>query len=84
MENRLMITVDEDEIFDIMCDFGVVEDNLRNFLIVLNALKDHYDAEGMQDLYANTSVIIGYLTLIQTEFAKTITRTDEFLLKQNK
>ena len=82
MDNKVMITIDDDELFDIMCQFGEVEYKLSNFLIVLNTLKDHYDAEGMQDLYANTSVIIGYLTLIQTEFAKTISRTDEFLLKQ--
>lgn len=82
MDNKVMITIDDDELFDIMCQFGEVEYKLSNFLIVLNTLKDHYDAEGMQDLYATTSVIIGYLTLIQTEFAKTITRTDEFLLKQ--
>ena len=82
MANGLMITVDDDELFDLMCTYGAVEDKLRNFLIVLNALKDHYDDGTLNDMYATLSMIIGYLEVIQTEFAKTITRTDEFLLKQ--
>ena len=82
MENRLMITVDEDELFDIMCDYAGIEHEIDNFLIVLNALKDHYDADDLNPMYANLSVIIGYLEVIQTEFAKTISRTDEFLLKK--
>ena len=82
MANGLMITVDEDELFDLMCTYGAVEDKLRNFLLVLNALKDHYDDGTLNDMYASLSMIFGYLEVIQTEFAKTITRTDEFLLKQ--
>ena len=82
MANGLMITVDEDELFDLMCTYGAVEDKLRNFLIVLIALKDHYDDGTLNDMYATLSMIIGYLEVIQTEFAKTISRTDEFLLKQ--
>lgn len=82
MANGLMITVDEDELFDLMCTYGAVEDKLRNFLLVLNALKDHYDDGTLNDMYATLSMIIGYLEVIQTEFAKTISRTDEFLLKQ--
>ena len=80
MANGLMITVDEDELFDLMCTYGAVEDKLRNFLIVLNALKDHYDDGTLNDMYTTLSMIICYLEVIQTEFAKTITRTDEFLL----
>lgn len=82
MANGLMITVDDDELFDLMCTYGAVEDKLRNFLLVLNALKDHYDDGTLNDMYATLSMIIGYLEVIQTEFAKTISRTDEFLLKQ--
>ena len=78
-ENRLMITVDEEELFDIMCDYAEIEHKLHYFLIVLNALKDHYDGE-MKDVYANLMVITGYLTAIQTDLKKTMTRTDEFLL----
>ena len=82
MANGLMITVDEDELFDLMCTYGAVEDKLRNFLLVLNALKEHHDDGTLNDMYATLSMIIGYLEVIQTEFAKTISRTDEFLLKQ--
>jgi len=82
MENRLMITVDEEELFDIMCDYAEIEHKLHYFLIVLNALKDHYDGEMMNDVYENLMVIIGYLTAIQMDFKKTMTRTDEFLLKK--
>ena len=81
MEERLMITVDEEKFFDIMCDYSDIALKLDNFLIVLKALKEHYDAEMKNEMYANLSVIVGYLELLQAEFAKTITRTDEFLLK---
>ena len=83
MENKSMITVDEDELFDIMCTYGAVEDKLRNFLLVLNALKDHYDDGTINDMYATLSMIVGYLELLQTEFAKTITKTDELLIEKN-
>lgn len=76
-----MITLDEEKLFDIMCDYAGISLKLDHFLIVLNALKEHYDAEMKKDMYANLSVIVGYLELLQAEFAKTITRTDEFLLK---
>ena len=62
MDNKVMITVDEEELFDIMCDYAEIEHKLHYFLIVLNALKDHYDGEMMKDVYANLMVIIGYLT----------------------
>ena len=81
MNENVKITVDENELFDIMCDFGEVENKLRNFLIVLNALKDHYEEGMLNDMYATLSITTGYLEIILREFAKTISRTDEILLK---
>lgn len=84
MGNKLMITISEDELFDLMCEFGEVEYKLSNFLIVLEALKDHYDEEKKRELYANISMVIGFLTHVQEEFSRVIIKTDEFMLKQNK
>lgn len=81
MEDKVLTEVNGEELFDIMCAFAEIEHNVRDFLIVLNALKDHYDIERLKDAYANTNVVIGYLTHLQDEFEKTISRMDEILLR---
>jgi len=76
-----MITVDEEELFGIMCDYTEVERKIHNLLVVLNVLKDHYNGTELSELYAIISTITYQVVMIQKEFGKIISRTDEFLLK---
>ena len=81
MDNgKHLIMVDEEELFGLMCDYGQIEDKLCKFLVVLEALAFRYEERGCEELHANLCVIRGYLEMLQKEFAKTISRTDKFLL----
>ena len=81
MENKLMITVDKDELFDIMCDFTDVEHIMLNLIIVCNVLAEHYNGTQYNELYAFVSLLTNQLDMIQKEFRRVINRVDEFLLK---
>lgn len=78
---RLMITVDEEELFGIMCDYTEVEHKVHNLLVVLNVLKDHYNGTTLNELYAIISTITYQVEMIHKEFGKIISHTDDFLLK---
>ena len=79
-ENRLMITVDEDELFDIMCDFTDVEHIMLNLIIVCNVLAEHYNGTEYNELYAFVSLLSNQIDMIQKDFRRVINRVDEFLL----
>ena len=81
MENKLMITVDKDELFDIMCDFTDVEHIMLNLIIVCNVLTEHYNGTEYNELYAFVSLLTNQVDMIRKEFRRVINRTDEFLLK---
>ena len=81
MENKVMITVDDDELFDIMCDFTDVEHIMLNLIIVCNVLAEHYNGTQYNELYAFVSLLTNQLDMIQKEFRRVINRVDEFLLK---
>jgi hypothetical protein len=78
MEN--MITVDKDELFDIMCDFTDVEHIMLNLIIVCNVLAEHYNGTEFNELYAFVSLLTNQVDMIQKEFRRVINRVDEFLL----
>jgi len=81
MENRDMIIVDKDELFDIMCDFTDVEHTMLNLIIVCNVLAEHYNGTEYNELYAFVSLLTNQVDMIRKEFRRVINRTDEFLLK---
>ena len=78
MEN--MITVDKEELFDIMCDFTDVEHTMLNLIIVCKILAEHYNGTEYNELYAFVSLLTNQVDMIQKEFRKVINRVDEFLL----
>lgn len=78
MEN--MITVDKEELFDIMCDFTDVEHIMLNLIIVCNVLAEHYNGTEYNELYAFVSLLTNQVDMTQKEFRKVINRVDEFLL----
>ena len=78
MEN--LITVDKDELFDIMCDFTDVEHTMLNLIIVCNVLAEHYNGTEYNELYAFVSLLTNQVDMIQKEFRRVINRVDEFLL----
>ena len=78
MEN--LITVDKDELFDIMCDFTDVEHMMLNLIIVCNVLAEHYNGTEYNELYAFMSLLTYQVDMIQKEFRRVINRMDEFLL----
>lgn len=78
MEN--MITVDKEELFDIMCDFTDVEHTMLNLIIVCEVLAEHYNGTEYNELYAFVSLLTYQLDMIQKEFRKVINKVDEFLL----
>ena len=78
MEN--MITVDKEEIFDIMCDFTDVEHTMLNLIIVCNVLAEHYNGTEYNELYAFVSLLTNQVDMIQKELRRVINRVDEFLL----
>lgn len=80
MENKLMITVDKDELFDIMCDFTDVEHIMLNLIIVCNVLAEHYNGTEYNELYAFVSLLANQVDMIQKDFRRVINRVDEFLL----
>ena len=80
MENKLMITVDKDELFDIMCDFTDVEHIMLNLIIVCNVLAEHYNGTQYNELYAFVSLLTNQLDMIQKEFRRVINSVDGFLL----
>ena len=80
MENKLMITVDKDELFDIMCDFTDVEHTMLNLIIVCNVLAEHYNGTEYNELYAFVSLLTNQVDMIQKELRRVINRVDEFLL----
>jgi len=80
MENKLMITVDKDELFDIMCDFTDVEHIMLNLIIVCNVLTEHYNGTEYNELYAFVSLLTNQVDMIQKDFRRVINRVDEFLL----
>ena len=75
-----MITVDKEEIFDIMCDFTDVEHTMLNLIIVCNVLAEHYNGTEYNELYAFVSLLTNQVDMIQKEFRRVINRVDEFLL----
>ena len=81
MENRDMIIVDKDELFDIMCDFTDVEHTMLNLIIVCNVLAEHYNGTEYNELYAFVSLLTNQVDMIRKEFRSVINWTDEFLLK---
>lgn len=80
MENTNMITVDKEELFDIMCDFTDVEHTMLNLIIVCNVLAEHYNGTEYNELYAFVSLLTNQVDMIQKEFRRVINRVDEFLL----
>lgn len=82
MSCKNMVTIDKEELFDLMCKYGYVEDKICDFLIVLNALLLHYeDSSEHKEIHANLSVIEGYLKTLQKQFAETISMTDDLWLR---
>ena len=77
-----MITVDKEEIFDIMCDFTDVEHTMLNLIIVCNVLAEHYNGTEYNELYAFVSLLTNQVDMIQKELRRVINRVDEFLLTQ--
>ena len=75
-----MITVDADELFDIMCDFTDVEHTMLNLIIVCNVLAEHYNGTEYNELYAFVSLLTNQVDMIQKELRRVINRVDEFLL----
>ena len=80
MENKNMMIVDADEIFDIMCDFTDVEHTMLNLIIVCEVLAEHYNGVQYNENYAIVSLLTNQLDMIQKEFRRVINRVDEFLL----
>jgi len=80
MDEKKMITVDEDELFDIACDYIEIEHKIHNLLVVLEVLEEHYNGTSVNELYAIISTVRYQVQMIQKEFGKTISRTDQFLL----
>ena len=78
MEN--MVTVDREELFDIMCDFTDVEHTMLNLIIVCNVLAEHYNGTEYNELYAFVSLLTNQVDMIQKELRRGINRVDEFLL----
>ena len=78
MEN--LITVDKDELFDIMCDFTDVEHTMLNLIIVCEVLAEHYNGTEYNELYAFVSLLTNQVDMIQKGFRQVINRIDEFLI----
>ena len=81
MEDATMITVNKDELFDIMCDYTDVEHIILNLIIVCEVLAEHYNGTEYNELYAFVSLLTNQVDMIRKEFRRVINRTDEFLLK---
>ena len=81
MDNKVMITLDEEKLFDIMCDFTDVEHAMLNLIIVCNVLSEHYNGTEYNELYAFVSLLTSQMDMIRKDFRRVINRVDEFLLK---
>ena len=82
MNEKLMLTVDEEELFDIMCDYTDVEHTVHNLLVVLEVLEDHYREATVKELYAVISLILSQIEIIQKKLREAHDRADRFLLKK--
>ena len=80
MDNKIMITIDEEILFDVLCDFAETERNLHEFLIIIKGLTDYYEGEGKKEVNANLNVINNYLKMIQDKLKKTLSKADEYFL----
>ena len=81
MENRLMKSEDKEELYDIMHDYLLVEDKVKNLQVVLDIFTNYYDSIQEEEVCAVLGNVKCQLNEIETQLLKSIESTDMFLLK---
>lgn len=82
MDEKMMITIDFDKLYDILCDYLEVEDRIHNLLVVMKILEEYYNGTEMVEIYAVVSLLTYQIEMIRQEIRKAHNRVDEFLLKK--
>lgn len=82
--NNLTITLNEEELFNLFCEFGALENKLANFLLIIEALQEHYEDGMLNEKYAILTLVKSQLIMMHDEIYSTLKEADTLLLKKNK
>ena len=81
MDNKSTITLDKEELDKVFYDFGLVENEIANFLLIINALQEHLEDDMLNDKYAILSLVKNQLTIFHKELYDTLGNADELLFE---
>ena len=75
------ILLDRDELDDILYEVGVVENQLANFILVVKALKEHFEGDMLNDIYALLSCFECQLCVARNDLLAALGHYDELFFK---
>ena len=77
MEDKSIMTIDKEALEEIFYDLGVIENNMANFLLIVEALRLHFEDEMLNDKYAILCLVKSQLTIFHSEIYKLLGDADE-------
>lgn len=80
--NISTIAVNQEALDEIFYDFGVVENQIANFLLIIEALQLHFEDDMLNDKYAILSFVKSQLSIFHGEIYNILGNADDLLLKK--
>lgn len=74
--NKSTITLEKEALDEIFYDFGVIENQIANFLLIIDALQEHFENDMLNDKYAILSLVKRQLTIFHKELYDTLGNAD--------
>ena len=82
--NKSLITLDKEALDEIFYDLGVIENNIANFLLIVESLRLHFEDEMLNDKYAILSLVKSQLKMFHDEIYKLLGSSDELFFEDKK
>ena len=78
------IILDKEELESVFYDFGVIENQLANFLLIVDALQLHYEDDMLNEKFAIMCLFKCQLFVMHQDMKRTLGKSDElFFDKEN-
>ena len=82
MDDKSTITLNKDGLEKILYEFGVLENEMANFLLIIDALREHFEQEMLNDNYAVLSLVKNQLMMFHDKLYKLLGNTDDLMLNR--
>lgn len=77
------ISLDKEEIEEVFYDFGVIENQLANFLLIVDALQLHFEEEMLNEKYAILCLFKSQLSVMHKDMKNALGKSDALFFEKN-